>query len=436
VTVTRERTAGTEPLDAEVLFEEARVLRRQRWGRAGRFAIVAAIGITAGLVLTSGGGSPPSRSTAAGAGGEGSLTVAAEHDGTAAIALPSTVSFSSFTPEPGHLALTGAGEHQDSSSCLLGTLELASARLTDIDEVNASGVGSNVGGCGSSVSAPAPVSVSDGINDTAVRVMTAIRGGRPVYGPIVANYSVCSTCDPDFAAADGSIWVFMPGPTAHVLRLSPITGGVLNTIPIAGHSARASIAADADGLWITFSANGWYGGSMPRGDTPLIHIAPGSNVAEIRPLPGNATTWMYAIGHTLWLGMESLDDSRPDSVFRFDGPSGLERYQVPITNPVLQSSYGGIEWTVIGNPAEGLWSALTVLSPWQRGVQQVALGIDVVRIDPSNGSFHVVTELHPTNLTEFWTVHPGDIGIDGNNLYLLATNDNNQDPSTLYRVAI
>jgi hypothetical protein len=390
-------------------------------------------------VLTSGGG-PTLRSVAVSRANPESLVVVPGHDGTASIALPAALPFSTFTPEPGYLALSGSGPTPDSPACLVGTLDLSATRLTDVDELAESPDILDETECGAGAGLPMAVSILGGQGNVTIRVMTAIRDRQPVYGPPLFTYNICSTCDPSSVAADGSIWVFSPGPEARVFRVSPTTGRVLNTIPIAGGSYRPIIAADDDGVWMTFPANGSYGARLPADETPLIHIAPGSNVAEVHILPGYSSEWMLAEDHTLWLETQDPLGAGVASVFRFDGPNATERFRTTVTNPAIKNAEGALDGAVIGNAAQGLWCVLTVTPPYRLGGPKLALGLDVVRIDPATGRERVVTELHPVDLPVYETVGPRNIGIDGRDLYVLVAPNTPPETSpisaTLYRVAM
>jgi hypothetical protein len=443
MTVTRERTEGTGALGAEVLFEEARVLRRQRWGRVGRFSVVAAIGIAAGIVLTSGGG-PALRPVSVHQAEPGSLVTVQGRDGTATITLPSTLPFTSFTAEPGHLLFFGTGENQDASGCLVGTLDLSTARLTNVDVLNAEDSVGGFGACEGNAGTPVGYLNEPGLGDSGmgnevVRVITAVRDGLPVYGPPILSFSPCSDCDPRVAQGDGSIWIFAPGPSSRVFRVSPTTGRVLNTIPIA-NSDRPLLASNADGLWMVFTVEGDYGGSLPKGETPLIHIAPGSNVAEVRALPGYAASWIVAEGHSVWVGSESPFDPGSAWVSRFDGAAEAEKFQRPITNDTFKTGLGGLGGTVVGNASEGLWTTVTVApkptlaSPAY--LRQTATALDVVRIDPSTGAIRLAAKLQPPDLPEYDTVSSGQIGVDDGDVYILISGDSSNPTSRLYRVAI
>jgi hypothetical protein len=417
-----ERTAEPSADDvAQALFEEARRRRKRR--RVLTMATVVLVA-TAGLVVseTGGNGSGGHHKVAGhghSGGTSGDRSSAGGHATT--VSLPTRYSFNSVTTSGRNLLLTGTvASESPSAQCVAArmnpqTLKIGKVIMGSCNDPALAGL--TVTPVSSrSQSGPSTVAVAKEDPST----------GAVTTGPVIISYSYASDTQPVTAYGAGSMWTYDVATTngPEVLQVSEATGGVTDTVRVPT-LYRPVMAANDDGLWF---GNSVQGGSA---SSPLWHVAPGAHSAVAVPgLPASQqfdkpgvglrnypldVIWLVGEGHHLWAGI-SLAGNIDQTIWRFDGPTGVITFHVP--------DRGYDPTGVVGDASDGLWAAVPYppingrvtrsrSGTWTTPGQNIRQ--DVVQIDPTTGTEIVESAIQPapTLTAEVGVVHGQATAVDG-----------------------
>ncbi len=223
-----------------------------------------------------------------------------------------------------------------------------------------------------------------------------------------------SDTQPVIAYGGGSIWVYDVATTfgSMVVQLSATTGAVEDTVALP-RLYRPLMAADDDGVWIGNSIQG-----SPTSHA-IYHVAPGAKTATglVRSLTSGAkprraisVQWIAASGDHMWAGIGT--NLTQESIWRFDGASGIVLYQVP-------SGFDPFG-AVVGNFADGLWTEVPSYRPTSNGPHAVPNYEQILEINPATGGEHVVAKLPPLPALETDVgTHPDQMVWHDGSLYVL-----------------
>jgi hypothetical protein len=255
--------------------------------------------------------------------------------------------------------------------------------------------------------------------------------GRIQVGPVLGTDEDASDTRPLWAYGPGSLWLYLTAPkgspnTGEVLRVSDVTGRLLQATPVAPDLYRPVLAANADGLYLSPAGNGSFQAGPTTENAAIFHVGIGATKTTVYyRWPTSQFTgfadWMGASGDQLWADI----CPRPSlkcllAVFR--GPSNQPAVLAPEPN---------LEGWAVGNPSGGLFSALAP----RNEVSPVPVPTTIVRIGPSTGALH---KLATIGLPAYWSFlgsdgNPG-VALYGGALYVLGSSADSGSPSTLYRI--
>jgi hypothetical protein len=197
-----------------------------------------------------------------------------------------------------------------------------------------------------------------------VRIARATPAGTAL-GPIVMTYTELSDTDAEWVYGDGSLWLYdcLTSDGSELLRISPATGAVLQTIPMPDID-RPLIAADADGFWLAPAGN--------SGGHGVYHVAPGMTRARLVGGTGHGALWLVAAGHSVWVDVNN--HPRPATLLRFAGDRLVATAHSKPSLSIGEFGYGepkfvagaGAIWTVQGQEVLRIDPATGRVAPYAR----------------------------------------------------------------------
>jgi hypothetical protein len=268
-------------------------------------------------------------------------------------------------------------------------------------------------------------------NDVVLRLRhVGATSARTTIGPVVMTAANASNTHYETVYGDGSLWVYACDTPqgAELLRVSDASGKVQSKIAMPS-ICEAVIAAGDGGFWIAPSPpSGWRGPGV-------YHVAPGASAPRLVERTDDAAAWIVVAGGDAWIDQFSPPSTackcQQGELVRFNGNSTTPVFRVPDRG--LFADDESANPAAVGNAATGIWSAIEVgaASPTATGARE-----EIIRIDPTTGSWRGVARLTPTNADPAYAVGLDEgqgVILDGA-LYFLEPAFYNGDTEVLVRV--
>ena len=244
----------------------------------------------------------------------------------------------------------------------------------------------------------------DGGPSEVVRIAHVTSGSTGyALGPIVMTFSALAydQTEPSWIYGGGDLWLYDWTDHFDLLRISTMTGAVLQRLSIPKIQTPL-LAFNDDGLWIA-----------PTGEStsPLYRLTPGAtSVSAVFHFgAGGFALWLVASGDTVWLEAQPRPVSRTATIWALRGPDATPIWQRSAT-AVTELAVGTPK--TVGDGADGLWTAYVTLSPPRQRI---------LRLNPATGTVAAVATIdpgYPTAPARARRGGPG--GMDGNSVRRLA----------------
>jgi hypothetical protein len=354
-------------VDAEALINEAKRRRQRRYRNTG--ALLAAVGIIAGLVFVFGGdpNQSPAKSFAQTERPSTNLQTAAKPASLVA-ADTTEIPYTQLSVMSGKLIATDPGTGYDCTNAPvnLTTLQIETKYSTACapNSVYYAGVVPQHTFSTSTDTTVGPVTSFDSAlehgptsYDDLVRVaMHNTKTGQSTVGPVVMTFDgEVNTYQLEMAYGAGLLWLYdCKTPSGSKLVEVSATTGVVEQSVSMPNICRASVSANADGFFLTQDDE-----SYGPATIVMYHVAPGvSHVTNVDTLPG-LIDWNTTIDSSFWAqftagkALDGLDGTQ--ELIRYRGQEATPQI---IARDVESNDYsygpvsgGGYEWTVQVTPA-------------------------------------------------------------------------------------
>jgi hypothetical protein len=183
--------------------------------------------------------------------------------------------------------------------------------------------------------------------------------------------------EPSWIYGGGDLWLYDWVDHFDLLRISATTGVVLRRL-VVPRVQTPILAFNDEGLWIA-----------PTGEStgPLYHLAAGArDVASVFEFgQGGFAWWLLASGDFVWLDAQQRPVSKAPTVWELRGPDAKPIWHVA-GNTVTNLHLGTLATDMVGDGADGLWTALVAQSQTEQ---------EIVRMSPRTGGVTVVATLAP-----------------------------------------
>jgi len=317
------------------------------------------------------------------------------------VALPQDYWFNALATDAAHLLLTGtpASTGQD-TACVAAPVDTTALNVGAV----VTGDCSDPALIGRTVTA---VNSYIPLTNNATISIAHVDAGKVTTGPVVMTYDHSSTSNPVTAYGGGWLWIYdvatTNGPEA--IQVSATSGRVVEVVRMP-QLYRPIAAANSDGLWLGNSIQG------SPADAVIFHVAPGSHaVAKVMPGSHEIVDWLVAGDGHLWAGTRHSGDL-DETLWKLDGSTA--KVAVHVAEPGLLTR------TVVGDEADGLWTAVPYPAFGATPSLTDNHQLNVVRLDPDTGK-QTVEAILPAlpQLTAEQGLVDGSMAIFGGNFFVL-----------------
>jgi hypothetical protein len=408
-----------------VLFPEARRRQRRRWLRHSALALLFVIVVVAFIALGRGsndrdGASPIARPASA---------------AVASLTLPGSGAFSTITVAGRRLIVSGTpGGYPlispGYSTTLVGGRAAGVCDAAEVDPrtlILSRLVRANCGDPALYGEHVLPIAYAlvhqayGGSFATEVRIARFDPTARDQYqlGRVITRYPEYSDSQISWIYGDGSLWIYnpfahlTPSPSGELLRISTRTGGVVQRWAMP-EIARALVAVDASGLWLSPSIESGVPGRLPlsryKPYVSLYRILPGKRSPErVLTVGGFGARWLVASGRTASVDIDDSDSH--STVWSFTGTARPVQGKA-LSNKVVGAEVGYGEPTVAGNDTIGFYNV-----DLDNGLEQV------LRINTTGRQAQTIAKI-PAPEATIDDPGPSGVALDGSFFFLDPPNYN------------